>query len=63
MAVAGLARQAALCPLAVLPVAVPLGHPQALTFVTKFVNEAVTNGTLRKAYDSIGLKDTPIRTE
>jgi polar amino acid transport system substrate-binding protein len=24
---------------------------------------AVTNGTLRKAYDNNGLKDTPIRTE
>jgi polar amino acid transport system substrate-binding protein len=47
----------------VTAVAVPLGHPQALTFVTKFMNEAVTNGTLRKAYDSNGLKDAPIRTE
>jgi polar amino acid transport system substrate-binding protein len=47
----------------VTAVAVPPGHPQALTFVTKFMNEAVTNGTLRKAYDSNGLKDAPIRTE
>lgn len=47
----------------VTAVAVPLGHSQALAFVTKFMNEAVTNGTLRKAYDSNGLKDTPIRTE
>ena len=47
----------------VTAVAVPLGHNQALTFVTKFMNEAVTNGTLRKAYDNNGLKDTPIRTE
>jgi polar amino acid transport system substrate-binding protein len=47
----------------VTAVAVPLGHPQALTFVAKFMNEAVTNGTLRKAYDNNGLKDTPIRTE
>jgi len=43
--------------------AVPLGHSQALAFVTKFMNEAVTNGTLRKAYDNNGLKDAPIRTE
>ena len=47
----------------VTAVAVPLGHPQALTFVAKFMNEAVTNGILRKAYDNNGLKDTPIRTE
>ncbi|TYL95491.1 ABC transporter substrate-binding protein [Bradyrhizobium rifense] len=47
----------------VTAVAVPLGHPQSLAFVTKFMNEAVTNGTLRKAYDNNGLKDTPIRTE
>ncbi|MBR0784487.1 ABC transporter substrate-binding protein [Bradyrhizobium iriomotense] len=47
----------------VTAVAVPLGHNQALTFVSKFMNEAVTNGTLRKAYDNNGLKDTPIRTE
>ncbi len=44
-------------------VAVPLGHPQALTFVSRFMTEATTNGTLRKAYDNNGLKDTPIRTE
>jgi polar amino acid transport system substrate-binding protein len=47
----------------VTAVAVPLGHPQALAFVTKFMNEATTNGTLRKAYDNNGLKDTPIRTD
>jgi polar amino acid transport system substrate-binding protein len=47
----------------VTAVAVPLGHSQALAFVTTFMNEATTNGTLRKAYDGNGLKDTPIRTE
>ena len=47
----------------VTAVAVPPGHQQSLAFVTKFMNEAVTNGTLRKAYDNNGLKDTPIRTE
>lgn len=47
----------------VTAVAVPLGHAQALAFVTRFMNEAVTSGTLRKAYDNNGLKDTPIRTE
>ncbi|MCK1720919.1 transporter substrate-binding domain-containing protein [Bradyrhizobium sp. 141] len=44
-------------------VAVPLGHNQALAFVTKFMTDARTNGTLRKAYDNNGLKDAPIRTE
>lgn len=47
----------------VTAVAVPLGHSQALAFVTRFMNAAVTNGTLRKAYDDNGLKHAPIRTE
>ena len=47
----------------VTAVAVPLGHDQALVFVTTFMDEAVTNGTLRKAYDDNGLKDAAIRTE
>jgi polar amino acid transport system substrate-binding protein len=44
-------------------VAVPLNHPQALAFVTQFMNEAAQNGTLRRAYDNNGLKDMPIRRE
>ena len=47
----------------VTAVAVPLNHPLALAFVTRFMTEAITNGTLRKAYDSNGLKDSPIRTQ
>jgi polar amino acid transport system substrate-binding protein len=47
----------------VTAVAVPLDHPLALAFVTKFMTDAVTNGTLRKAYDNNGLKDSPIRTQ
>jgi polar amino acid transport system substrate-binding protein len=47
----------------VTAVAVPLNHPQALAFVTTFMTEAVSNGTLRKAYDNNGLKDSPIRTK
>jgi polar amino acid transport system substrate-binding protein len=47
----------------VTAVAVPLNHPPALDFVTKFMTEAVTNGTLRRAYDNNGLKDSPIRTQ
>ncbi|UPK28744.1 ABC transporter substrate-binding protein [Bradyrhizobium sp. 195] len=43
--------------------AVPLGHSQALTFVTRFMTDATTNGTLRKAYDNNGMKDAPIRAE
>jgi polar amino acid transport system substrate-binding protein len=47
----------------VTAVAVPPNHPLALTFATKFLTEAISNGTLRKAYDNNGLKDTPIRTQ
>jgi polar amino acid transport system substrate-binding protein len=44
-------------------VAVPLNRPLAAAFATKFMTEATSNGTLRKAYDNNGLKDTPIRTK
>ncbi|HEY3791016.1 MAG TPA: transporter substrate-binding domain-containing protein [Bradyrhizobium sp.] len=47
----------------VTAVAVPLNHPQSLVFATKFMSDAISNGTLRKAYDNNGLKDTPIRTK
>jgi polar amino acid transport system substrate-binding protein len=45
----------------VTAVAVPLNHPLALAFVSRFMSDAIANGTLRKAYDNNGLKDTPIR--
>jgi polar amino acid transport system substrate-binding protein len=45
----------------VTAVAVPLSHPQSLAFATKFMTDAVSNGTLRRAYDNNGLKDTPVR--
>ena len=45
----------------VTAVAVPLNHPLALAFATRFMSDAISNGTLRKAYDNNGLKDTPIR--
>ena len=47
----------------VTAVAVPLDHPLAAAFVAKFMTDAIANGTLRKAYDNNGLKDTPVRTE
>jgi polar amino acid transport system substrate-binding protein len=47
----------------VTAVAVPPDHPLALAFVSKFMNEATSNGLLRKAYDNNGLRDTPIRTK
>jgi polar amino acid transport system substrate-binding protein len=47
----------------VTAVAVPLNHPLALAFVTKFMTDATSNGMLRKAYDNNGLKDTPIRVK
>jgi polar amino acid transport system substrate-binding protein len=46
----------------VTAVAVPLNHPLALAFVSQFVTDAISNGTLRRAYDRNGLKDSPIRT-
>ena len=47
----------------VTAVAVPPNHPQALAFAVKFLTGAITDGTLRKAYDGNGLKDSPIRTQ
>jgi polar amino acid transport system substrate-binding protein len=47
----------------VTAVAVPPNHPLSLAFVTTFMSEATSNGTLRKAYDSNGLKETPIRAQ
>src|SRR5262249_29263210 len=47
----------------VTAVAVPLNHPQSAAFVKKFMADAITSGTMRKAYDNNGLKDNPIRTQ
>ena len=47
----------------VTAVAVPLNHPLSHAFAVKFLTEAISNGTLRKAYDNNGLKDSPIRTQ
>jgi len=47
----------------VTAVAVPLNHPLALAFASKFMTDAASNGALRKAYDNNGLKDNPIRTQ
>jgi polar amino acid transport system substrate-binding protein len=44
-------------------VAVPLNHPLAFAFVTKFMKEAEASGLIRKAYDDNGLKDKPVRTK
>ncbi|WP_213769503.1 transporter substrate-binding domain-containing protein [Bradyrhizobium sp. dw_78] len=44
-------------------VAVPLDHPQSLAFAAKFMTEALSNGTVRRAYDNNGLKDAPVRTK
>src|SRR3954453_227019 len=46
----------------VTAVAVPPNHPLALAFATKFMADAISNGTLRTAYDNNGLMDAPIRT-
>jgi polar amino acid transport system substrate-binding protein len=42
---------------------VPLNHPLALAFVTRFMTDATGNGMLRKAFDDNGMKDTPIRVK
>jgi polar amino acid transport system substrate-binding protein len=47
----------------VTAVAVPLNHPLAMAFAARFLTEAISNGTLRKAFDNSGLKDQPIRTQ
>jgi polar amino acid transport system substrate-binding protein len=47
----------------VTAVAVPPNHLQALAFAVKFMTDAISNGTLRAAYDNNGLKDNPIRTQ
>lgn len=47
----------------VTAVAVPLDHPLAAAFATRFMTDAIANGTLRKAYDNNGLKGSPVRTE
>ena len=47
----------------VTAVAVPPNKPLSLAFASKFLADAITNGTLRKAYDNNGLKDNPIRTQ
>jgi polar amino acid transport system substrate-binding protein len=47
----------------VTAVAVPLNHPLALAFATKFMTDATSNGVLRRAYDNNGLKDAPIRAK
>src|SRR3984885_2872433 len=47
----------------VTAIAVPLNHPAALEFATRFMTEAKTSGLLRKAFDNNGLKDTPLRAQ
>ena len=47
----------------VTAVAVPLNHPLALEYATKFMTEATSNGVLRKAFDHNGLKDIPLRAQ
>jgi polar amino acid transport system substrate-binding protein len=44
-------------------IAVPPNHPLALAFAARFMTEAISNGTLRKAFDNSGLKEQPIRTQ
>ena len=36
-------------------IAVPLGHPQALAAATAFLDRAKRDGTVRRAFDAVGL--------
>jgi polar amino acid transport system substrate-binding protein len=47
----------------VTAVAVPLNHPLALEYASKFMTEAKSSGLLRQAFDNNGLKDTPLRAK
>jgi polar amino acid transport system substrate-binding protein len=47
----------------VTAVAVPPNRPLSLAFTVTFMTEAISSGTLRKAYDNNGLKDRPVRTQ
>jgi polar amino acid transport system substrate-binding protein len=41
-------------------VAVPKGRPAALAYVTGFMEKAKKDGTVRRALDAAGLKDSPV---
>lgn len=41
-------------------VAVPKGKPEALAYVSAFIEEEKANGTIRRAFDSVGLKNSVI---
>ena len=44
-------------------VAVPTNHPLALAFAGKFMDDAISNGLLRRIYDNNGLEEMPIQTK
>jgi polar amino acid transport system substrate-binding protein len=41
-------------------VAVPKNHPAALAYVTAFIEQAKTDGTVRRALDGAGFRDLPV---
>jgi polar amino acid transport system substrate-binding protein len=41
-------------------VAVPKGKPAALAYVSRFIEEAKSDGTVRRALDNAGLKNAPV---
>ena len=41
-------------------VAVPKGKPEALSYVTTFIEEAKAAGLVRKAFDEMGLKSSQV---
>jgi polar amino acid transport system substrate-binding protein len=43
-----------------IAIAVPKGRPQALAYVTAFLEEAKASGLIRRAFDAAGLKDSAV---
>ena len=43
-----------------IAIAVPKGKPNALAYVSAFIEEAKASGFVRKAFDDAGLKDIPV---
>ena len=41
-------------------VALPKGKPEALAYVSQFIEEAKASGLVRKAFDEMGLKSSQV---
>ena len=43
-----------------IAIAVPKGHPEALAYVTKFIEEAKASGSVRRAMDRAGMANLAV---